>query len=111
MKRSREEVTLWVVVLGLPLVFLTDVQVSYSLMEFVCTRGQTWPLYLSSVVAIALMIAGGVVGRESLRQRARHDRSTSTSPAFLALGGVAFCGLFLVAELSLVVVKIFLVRC
>lgn len=106
----REDALLWLVVLGVPLVFLADVQVSYSLMEFVCTRGQVWPLYMSSIVATGLMIAGGLAAGQRLKQRGDTKR-TERNRAFLAVGGVAFSGLFILADLSLLVVKVFLVRC
>lgn len=111
MKLSRENVRLWAVVLGVPILFLTDLQVSYSLMELVCTSGRIWPLHLSSGLALVLMLAAGFVARTTWKRNDSTAQRRETNEGFLAFAGLSFALLFVLAELSLVVVKLFLVRC
>lgn len=104
---------LLIVLLGLPMIFLIDLQVSYSLMELVCTTGRTWPLHLSSIISLTLLGAGAAIAWRGWTS-SRHsdpDDDARLRARFLGGGGVAFGILFALCELSLVVTKVFLVRC
>ncbi len=106
MELQSNEIRLWATILGAPTVFLIELQVSYSLMELVCTTGHIWPLYASTLIALALIAAGGWTSWGELRAPARHDRLR-----FLAASATALAITSALGVLAMLVPKLFLIPC
>lgn len=106
MELQSNEIRLWATILGAPTVFLLELQVSYSLMELVCTSGPVWPLYASTIVALALIASGGWSSWGELRAATKQHRIR-----FLAASATALAAISALGVLAMLVPKIFLVPC
>ena len=106
MNLSSNEIRLWATILGAPTIFLIELQVSYSLMELVCTTGHVWPLYASTLIALALIAAGGWTSWHELRASTQQHRLR-----FLAASATALAATSALGVLAMLVPKLFLIPC
>lgn len=83
-------------VLG-PVAWALHENVSYFLVPHVCASGATWPLYLTSMLAVALAALGGAIARRSWTLSAERDDADAAAwrqrVRFMALVGLLFSGL------------------
>lgn len=107
MNLRRSETRLWAAILGAPTLFLIDLQVSYSLMEHVCTSGRIWPLHASSIVALILIGTAGIASWRDFRS----ERDDKHRLRFLAASGAALSAVSALSILGLIVPKVFLIPC
>lgn len=94
---------LWFGLLAGPAAWLVHLNVSYALVRYVCASGSGWLLHLGTLAMLALAAAGVLVALRSWR---RIDEPTVTGGAgtlgrtrFMALGGMALSGFFLLVIL------------
>lgn len=107
--------TLWLGVLGPPLIYLFDLQASYTLANRACNSGSHMLYALTTLVA-ALLVAGiGLVSWTHLQAMPREANLEGARALdrnrFLAMGGVAFSAGFLLIILSNLVPKFILGVC
>jgi hypothetical protein len=107
-------VALWLGVLGPPLVYLFDLQASYTLANRACSSGShAW--YAMTTVVAALVVAGlGAMSWLHLQALPAADAEGAREPdrnRFMAIGGVAFGAFFLLVIVSNFVPKFILGVC
>ena len=56
------DLALWASVLTGPVVFLVNMEVNYVMTDWTCESGTTWALHLAHAIALAIIIAGGLLG-------------------------------------------------
>lgn len=106
--------SLWLGVLGPPLIYLFDLQASYTLANRACNSGShAW--YAMTTVVAALLVAGlGVLSWANLQALPAAD-AEGAQPAdrnrFLAIGGVASGAFFVLVIASNFVPKFILALC
>jgi hypothetical protein len=84
---------LWLSLLAPAVAWAFDQGASYALVKPVCFANATYALTLISAVALAIVIAGGLLGRACLRRagEGRVDGGTRTDRSyFLALVAIGF---------------------
>ena len=99
------ETLLWISVLGGPLTFLLNLQVSYMMVDWACGTANEWTVHVTHAVALAIVAACAALGFalwKRVRERPADAGATSTARSqFLAilgaLGGVLF-GISIVAQ-------------
>jgi hypothetical protein len=90
---------LWMGVLGGPISWLTQFQLRYALVPWVCSSQNLFALHITSLVFLLLTIAGGLVcWRDWRRRGAKWPCELESGPAqrdlFLSLLGMFSTGLF-----------------
>ncbi len=105
---------LWAGVLGPPIVFLTDLLVSYSMAYWACSSGKRWALDLVTLAAVALVLLCGVTAWR-LSVATRRADPGAAHPAdrtrFLAVVGLLSSALFLFATLAFTVPRLVIGPC
>lgn len=71
---GRGTILLWALLLAGPLVWLTQLEVSYVLAHWVCRTGRWGVIPLVALVAVALLVAGGAKAWRLRRAWAEHLR-------------------------------------
>jgi hypothetical protein len=102
---------LWTSVLTGPVVFLVNMEVNYVMTDWACESGTTWALHLAHLIALAIVVAGGLLGLSLWRRVGQQwpdpgGGSVSRSRMLAAVGALG-CALFavcIVAEWITVVV-------
>jgi TRAP-type C4-dicarboxylate transport system permease small subunit len=95
----RENLNLWIAVLGSAVVWFVQMQTNYTLVSWVCATGHHWTLYLACVLALAAAALPGWIGWKCWRENST-DRETERESAgagrrrFMALLGVMLSALF-----------------
>jgi hypothetical protein len=56
------DLALWISVLSGPFVFLLNLQVNYVMVDWACNTGNDWALHVVHLSALALSVAGGLLG-------------------------------------------------
>jgi hypothetical protein len=106
--------SLWLGVLGPPLIYLFDLQASYTLANRACNSGTPFWYALTTVLA-ALLVAGiGALAWSHLRTLANANAEGARAidrNRFLAIGGVAFSAGFFLLIVSNFVPKFILGVC
>lgn len=105
------DLALWTSVLSGPVVFLVNMEVNYVMLDWACTHGTDWALHLAHLIALGLIVAGGLLGL-TLWRRMGHEwpdagpGSTSRARLLAAVGtlGGALFAVTLIAEWITVVV-------
>jgi heme/copper-type cytochrome/quinol oxidase subunit 2 len=106
---------LWLGVLGPPLIYLFDLQASYTLANRACSSG-SHALYALTTAAAALLVSGiGIMSWTHLQSLSGYATMEGAREPdrnrFLALGGVAFSAGFLLLILGNFVPKFILGVC
>ena len=85
------DLALWTSVLGGPLVFLLNLEVSYVMVDWACNTGNDWALHLAHIVSLVLAATCAVLGLTLLRRVTADDpggagRSDARSRLLATLG-------------------------
>lgn len=95
-----ETVLLWYGILGAPVVWLVRISAASALVPFACATGRIWAIHATTVLALALSVAGGVIAWRGWR-RWEHERDNGERPGtrshLLALMGVLLSAMFTLA--------------
>jgi hypothetical protein len=57
------DVALWTSVLTGPIVFLLNLQVNYTMVDWACNTGNDWTLHVAHAVALLVSLASALLGR------------------------------------------------
>jgi hypothetical protein len=107
-------VLLWLGVLGPPLIYLFDLQASYTLANRACRSGSHLLYAGTTFIAAVLVVGLGLLSWSYLQALASANPEGASEPdrnRFLAMGGVAFSAFFLLIILSNLVPKFILGVC
>jgi len=92
---------LWFGVLAGPVAWAVLLQTNYVLSYVACEQRQTWMLHLATVLAIVVIVVGGLTAWRAMPRSGAHDRDaadiveTAVKRArFMAVGGVILCAWF-----------------
>lgn len=89
---------LWPVFLGSPVIWLLNFQVIYTLVPYACLWKTTWPLQVTALVSLLLVLANAAWGAGHLRVLARDPNAESDPQVkrarFMARTGVWLSLLF-----------------
>jgi hypothetical protein len=80
-----------------PVVWAFNLEINYSLVPWACASGRTSVLAAVSVVALILVVGGGILSWRcwrSLKDGAGNGAGVRDRSAFLAVSGLALCALF-----------------
>ncbi len=92
-----ETVLLWYGILGAPVVWLVRISAASALVPYACATGRTWTIHASTVLALALSVAGGVIAWRGWR-RWEGERGGGERPGtrahLLAVSGVLLSAMF-----------------
>ena len=105
---------LWAGVLGPPIVFLTDLLVSYGVAYWACSSGRRWALDLVTLVAVALVVVCGVTAWRLLEGSGPADPQgawPADRTRFMGTVGLASSLLFLLATLGFIVPRLVIGPC
>ncbi|HVL06843.1 MAG TPA: hypothetical protein VM388_12715 [Acidimicrobiales bacterium] len=95
-----ETVLLWYGILGAPVVWLVRISVASALVPYACASGRTWTIHATTVLALALSAAAGVIAWRGWR-RWEHGRADGERPGtrshLLAVMGVLLSVMFTLA--------------
>lgn len=82
---------LWAGLLVGPIAALTQQEVNYALVLWACARAQTWPLHLTSVVALLLTIVAGFLAYDYWRRLSADEDGGGpvARSRFMAIVGVS----------------------
>jgi len=98
------DLALWTSVLGGPLVFLLNLEVSYVMVDWACNTGNDWALHLVHFVSLVLSAACALLGLALLRGVRRDAPDTGggadARSRLLATLGVLSGALFAVSILA-----------
>ena len=72
----------WIGVLGPPIIWLFQFEINYALVPFACANALRWPIYMVTLIALALAAGCGLM---SWRTRAANDAPEYIR--FMGLGG------------------------
>lgn len=106
--------SLWLGVLGPPLLYLFDLQASYTLANRACSSGSHALYAMTTLVAALLVAVIGTLSWNHLQSIPSTNDEGGQEPdrnRFLAMGGVAFSAFFLVMIVSNFVPKFILGVC
>ncbi len=95
-----ETVLLWYGILGAPVVWLVRISAASALVPYACATGRIWSVHASTVIALALSVAGGAVAWRGWRrwERERDDgEGAGTRSHLLAVSGVLLSATFTLA--------------
>jgi len=93
-----ESALLWYGILGAPVVWLARISVASALVPYACATGRVWTLHASTLVAVALSVAAGVIAWRGWRRWERDDgERPGTRSHLLALSGVLLAAIFTLA--------------
>ena len=62
------DTALWTSVLGSPLVFLLNLEVSYVMVDWACTNGHAWALHIVHLCSLVLAAGAALLGLSLWRQ-------------------------------------------
>jgi len=99
------DVALWFGMLGGPMGWALNQQISYSLVPQICKTGHHAWIHITSIVCLAIALSAGVVALKSLRAQERpieQEESDSARPSFMAVLGIMsslFFSLIIVAQI------------
>ncbi len=104
---------MWAGLLVPPVVFLTDLLVSYSLAYWACSTGKRWVLDLVTLASLVLIAGcGGIAGRVfEASRRGGVAAGTGDAARFLGLVGLLSSLLFAIACLAFAVPRIVVGPC
>jgi hypothetical protein len=105
---------LWAGVLVPPLVFLTNLLVSYAMAYWACSTGKRWALDVVTLVALAIVLYCGFTAWRLLGASAGGDVEGAHADdrnRFLALVGLLVSALFTVATLAFLVPRLVIGPC
>jgi hypothetical protein len=57
------DVALWTSVLTGPIVFLVNLQVNYTMVDWACNTSNSWSLHVAHAVALLISVASALLGR------------------------------------------------
>jgi hypothetical protein len=106
--------SLWAGVLGPPVVFLSDLGISYGVANWACSSGQKWVLDVVTLAALGLIIVAAVGSRRRLREAQGADTQGGHAEdrrRFMAAAGLLSCLFFAVAVLSFALPRLVLHPC
>jgi hypothetical protein len=112
----RENRALWLGILGPPVIWLVQFQVSYMLVPWACSTGQHWTLHAASFLFLVMAAMPGwpawrywrAAGGERLPERQSAGRGRRQ---FMALLGLMMTGLFVLATLAQAIPRFVLNPC
>jgi TRAP-type C4-dicarboxylate transport system permease small subunit len=106
-----KKTTLWIGIVGAPLVALAYLEVSYSLTPWACRSGQKSELIIGTLIALILSMAAALVAWRTWRvvagTAARDESDEISRSRFMALAGLgvsALMALFIIASFLPIVV-------
>jgi hypothetical protein len=105
---------LWTGVLGGPIVWAGDLQVAYWLVYHACHTNSMAPLYIETVLAIALSLLPFGIAWRMFRHfpgADRHGGHADDRARFLAIAGMGLSALFFVALVAAAVPRLVLMPC
>ncbi len=105
---------LWAGVLGPPIVFLTDLLVSYAMAYWACSSGRRWALDLVTLASVARVVLCGLTAWRLWAGAGAADPQ-GAFPAdrtrFMGMVGLLSSALFLLATLGLLVPRLVIGPC
>jgi hypothetical protein len=105
---------LWIGVLGGPIVWAADLLGAYMLVYHACHTNNMVPLYLETVIALALCVVPFVIARRMLQQfpdAHRKGGQADDRARFLAISGMALSVMFFIALVAAAVPRLVLTPC
>lgn len=103
LRRHSGDISQWAGVLTGPIVWLLQLQLSYSMVQTACETGRKWPLHLVSLIALLLVAAAAAVSWR-VWKRLPEGSTEEGSPQESRSRFMALCGLVTSALFALVIV-------
>jgi hypothetical protein len=111
---ARENLLLWIGLLGPAAVWLIELQTSYSLVPWACVSGKMWVLHLVSAICLLLAVMPGWFAWNCWRaagQNTEVDTAGHGRRRFMALRGLMSAGLFVLLILAQEVPRFYINPC
>jgi hypothetical protein len=112
---ARQNLALWVAVLGSAIVWAIQMQTSYSLVTWACSMQRNWPLHVVSLLFLILAAAPGFIAWREWRAHASSETERQSAGAgrrrFMALLGLMLSALFLILILAQAIPSFFFNPC
>jgi hypothetical protein len=106
---------LWAGILAGPLVWLLDLQVSYSIVQWVCGGGPHVVLHLVSLGSLLLIAVAAFGSWSALQWAARGEREDGAQPdergRFMAVLGLVMCAYFALVVVAGAIPRLVLDAC
>ncbi|HMJ06270.1 MAG TPA: hypothetical protein VK474_08440 [Chthoniobacterales bacterium] len=113
---ARENLSLWIGVLGSAVVWFVQMQTNYTLVSWVCATKHNWVLYAISLVFLILSTVPGALAWRGWKKAAADGRSERESTGagrhrFMALLGIMASALFFLLILTQALPHFFIDPC
>jgi hypothetical protein len=114
-RRASQNVALWIGVLGSAVIWLIQMQTSYSLLVWICSIQRNWPLHvISAFFGIVAAIPGLIAWREWREAAAAATERRSTGAGrrrFMAMLGLMLTAIFLLLIIAQAIPSFFFNPC
>ena len=112
---ARENLLLWVAVLGSAVVWFIQMQTGYAMVTWACAAGKTWPLHLVGVLFLILAAIPGFIGWKIWSAAAVTATERKSAGAgrrrFMALLGIMLTILFFLLIVAQIIPGFFVDPC
>lgn len=112
---ARQNMLLWIAVLGSAVVWFLQLQTSYSLVLYACAAGAMWSIHAASVLFLVLAAVPGWIGWQQWSAESARDGERESAGGgrrrFMALLGLMLTALFVLLIIAQAIPSFFFDPC
>jgi hypothetical protein len=112
---ARQNLALWIAVLGSAVVWAVQMQTSYSLVTWTCSIQRNWPLHVASLFFLILAALPGFIAWREWRANAGSERERESAGAgrrrFMAMLGLMLTAIFVILIVAQAIPSFFFDPC